>query len=56
MGRLTQYFGYIGSEETPTARDIQFNYSHLTITQEIRNVRYLHRLAVNKAKPKKNKP
>ena len=48
MGRLTQYFDYINRKETPTARDIQFEFNHLTITQDIRDARFKHRLEVNK--------
>jgi GH25 family lysozyme M1 (1,4-beta-N-acetylmuramidase) len=53
MGRISQFYGYINAKKTPTAQDIEFNYKHLTITDELRKVRYYHRLAVNEQEKKK---
>ena len=55
MGRLTEYFAYISKKETPTSREIQFEYTNLTVTQELRDARYKYRLELNKRTKAKHK-
>lgn len=47
MGRLSDFIGYVNEKKTPTARDIQFNYASLSITDEVKRIRYKYRLQLN---------
>jgi len=51
MGRLSQLFHFLNTEEAPTAKQMRHYYSHISKTKELMKLRRKYR----KAKTDKNK-